>query len=298
MHTRTRVFSKRFGIMALILIVFIVASAFSATASDHNVWLSRPNSRIRASTSANWSGYVAESSITSPANGYIISVKGNWVIPTLTCNASQNTYLALWVGIDGYSDGTVEQIGTAQNCVNGFEQTYAWIELYPSPPQIIRGIAVHDGDFFTASVTYNGANSFTLSIINLTTGQSYSQTVKASALRQSAEWIAEAPSSSSGILPLANFSIAYFSNAQFTDNTGKTYAIDGKGPGTYDAITIKDPNGGTAAPSKLTDIAYPQGPSSFTVAYGAQASPPPAQHGASGPGGGGRGAGLQILTLV
>lgn len=284
--------------MALVLIVFIFAGALSATASDRSTWLSRPNSRIRASTSANWSGYVAESSISSPVNGYIISVKGNWVIPALTCNASQDTYLALWVGIDGYSDGTVEQIGTAQNCVSGFEQEYAWVELYPNPPQIIGGITVHDGDSFTASVTYNGANFFTLTITNLTTGQSFSQTAKVSALRQSAEWIAEAPSSSNGILPLANFSIAYFSNAQFTDNTGKTYAIDGRGLGTYNPITIKDPNGGTATPSKLTDTAYPQGPSSFTVAYGAQASSPPAQNGGSGPSGGVRGAGLQSLALV
>jgi hypothetical protein len=210
------------------------------------------------------------SSISSPADGFVDSVTGDWVIPTVTPNSSQTTYVATWVGIDGFSDGTVEQIGTEQDCVNGVQENYAWIEFYPGPSRMI-GLTVNTGDSFTASIVYEGGSLFTLSITDLTTGQSYSRTRSANAQRQSAEWVVEAPSSSEGVLPLANFGAVNFTDAQFTGNNGTTYAIDGLGSGTYAAINLNDPKGGTANPSALLDSAYPNGPSSFSVAYGAPA---------------------------
>ena len=36
----------------------------------------------------------------------------------------------MWVGIDGYSDSTVEQIGTEENVVNGVPQYHAWWKMY------------------------------------------------------------------------------------------------------------------------------------------------------------------------
>ncbi len=249
------------GFMVASLMLTPMLAAFADNIQSH------PNVKIRAGTSANWSGYAAESSISSPTTGFVQSVKSNWTVPTLTCDPSQNTYVAIWVGIDGYSDGTVEQTGTEQECVNGMQQNYAWYELYPKPSFRITGITVHAGDSVTASVTYIGNNKFTLSISDLTTGQSFSKTFKSHAQRQSAEWIAEAPFSG-GILPLANFGTINFSNAQFTDNTGATYAVDGRGTGTYDPITMHDPNGGNATPSGLTDFATSSGSSSsFSVTY-------------------------------
>jgi len=256
--------------MGLALLVFFLMNPFFMVASVSNSPFSRPNIGIRAGTSSNWCGYAAVSSVSSPADGFVDSVTGDWVIPTLTPNSSQSTYVATWVGIDGFSDGTVEQIGTEQDCVNGVQENYAWIEFYPGPSRM-TGLTVNTGDSFTASVAYEGGNLFTLSITDLTTGQSYSRTRSANAQRQSAEWVVEAPSSTQGVLPLANFSEVNFTDAQFTDNNGTTYAIDGLGSGTYAAINLNDPNGGTANPSALTDSAYPNGPSSFSVAYGAPA---------------------------
>ncbi|MGD0160668.1 MAG: G1 family glutamic endopeptidase [Candidatus Bathyarchaeia archaeon] len=256
--------------VGLALLAFFLINPFLTVTFACNSPFSRPNIGIRAGTSSNWSGYAAVSSISSPADGFVTSVTGNWVIPTLTLNSSQTAYVATWVGIDGFSDGTVEQIGTEQDCVNGIQENYAWIELYPGPSRM-TGLTVNTGDSFTASVAYEGGSQFTLSITDLTTGQSYSRTRSANAQRQSAEWVVEAPSSSQGVLPLANFSTVNFTHVQFTDNNGTTYAIDGRGPGTYDAISLNDPNGGTANPSSLLDNAYPNGPSSFSVVYGAPA---------------------------
>jgi hypothetical protein len=114
----------------------------------------------------------------------------------------------------------------------------------------------------SASVIHVGNNKFNLTITDTTTGKSYSNTFKSNAHRQSAEWIAEAPYSG-GILPLANFGTIHFSNSKYT-SAGTVYAIDGKGIGTYDTITMNDPHGGVATPSALTDAGAS---SSFSVTY-------------------------------
>jgi hypothetical protein len=256
--------------VGFVLMCFSVAGPLLVNASANNSPLSHPNVRIRASTSSNWSGYAVESTISGPTNGFIKNVTGSWVVPTLYPDPSgQNTYVAIWVGIDGYSNNTVEQIGTEQEIVNGVQQNYAWIELYPKAMRIL--FAVNSGDSITASVTYMGNNMFTLSLTDSSIGQSFSHTYKANAQRRSAEWIVEAPWSG-GVLPLANFGIVKFDDAQFTDSTGTTYAIDSRGPGTYDSITMIDPSGGTATPSGLTNSA---GGSSFTVTYSGAAAPSP-----------------------
>src|SRR5262245_47089269 len=65
-------------------------------------------------TSTNWSGYA----VTGP-NGSVSDVKASWYVPTASCPPSPNQYASFWVGIDGYSSNTVEQIGTDSDCQNG-----------------------------------------------------------------------------------------------------------------------------------------------------------------------------------
>ena len=61
-----------------------------------------------ATTSPNWSGYVA-----TTQNDSVTYVTGTWTVPTVTAT-SGNTDSFAWVGIDGSDGGTVEQTGTAQ----------------------------------------------------------------------------------------------------------------------------------------------------------------------------------------
>jgi hypothetical protein len=264
---------SRFSIVGFILTTFFLAStifsgvsAYDPPSSSSNVRIipsSHPNFGMLAGTSLNWSGYIVESTISNPTNGFVKAVKGSWAVPSLApIPSGENTYVAIWVGIDGYSDNTVEQVGTEQEIVNGVQQNYAWVEMYPQPSQML--FTVNNGDSITATVTFIGGSIFTLSISDLTTGQSFSHNYSANAQRRSAEWIVEAPYSD-GILPLANFGTVKFDNAQFTDNTSATHAIDGGGGGTYDAITMINPSGKTATPSVLTDNGEA---SSFTVVYG------------------------------
>jgi hypothetical protein len=181
-----------------------------------------PSTRLpeNQSTSTNWSGYVAANSFTSPTTGSVTAVSGTWVVPTVVpvCN---DTYSAYWVGIDGFLSPTVEQTGTAHDFVNGAPNYYAWFEMYPNGSFLISGFPVNPGDVISASVTYVGSNVFNLTIINETENVSFtaptSSTTMAGTLRNSAEWIVEAPYSG-GILPLSDFVTASVRNGMTTIN--------------------------------------------------------------------------------
>lgn len=268
--------SLRHGVPALAVVAALVilstSAAIPAFASSAPV-SSHPIIKIRNSTSSNWSGYAAESSIANPSSDYVSSVSGSWKVPSLTCTSGQATYVAVWVGIDGYSDNTVEQTGTEQQCsATGVQTFYAWYEMYPHP--MFSLFSVLPGDVITASVTTGSGGAFTLTITDTTSGQSSTVTQRShSASLQSAEWIVEAPYSG-GVLPLADFSTVTFTGAQYTTTAGQTLAVNGAG---YDPITMNDPaNGATATPSTLSSSG-----TSFDVTYS----------GGSGGGGGGGGTG-------
>jgi len=138
--------------------------------------------------SQNWSGYAVvgqESSVTA--------VAGSWIVPAATCSGAieKNTGASFWVGIDGYTSATVEQIGTDADCSQGSPVYYAWYEFFPAAGVTITTMAVEPGDIMAASVTYDGT-AFTATITDERTNDTF--TISKSvpeAKRDSAEWIAE-----------------------------------------------------------------------------------------------------------
>jgi len=52
-------------------------------------------------------------------------------VPTVAAAGTQETASAIWVGIDGSSDRTVEQIGTEQDWSMGAPVYYAWLRCIP-----------------------------------------------------------------------------------------------------------------------------------------------------------------------
>ena len=123
--------------VCLLTAIFILTSLTSAFAlSNANVFRApRIKAGVGNSTSNNWSGYV----VTGPT-GSVTYVNGSWIVPAVTASAT-NAYSAFWVGIDGYNSGTVEQIGTDSDWVNGAAQYYAWYEFYPKPSHFINRIS-------------------------------------------------------------------------------------------------------------------------------------------------------------
>jgi Peptidase A4 family len=160
-------------------------------------------------TSSNWSGYAA-----TGGTGAFSSVSASWVEPTGHCT-SGSQYSAFWVGLDGYSSSSVEQTGTEVDCSGSTPIYNAWWEMYPGPSHNFSN-TVRPGDNFTASVTFDGSGKFTLKISDTTRGWSHTENkTLSSAKRSSAEVIVEAPccTAGGGILPLANFGTANFTNS-------------------------------------------------------------------------------------
>lgn len=206
-----------------------------------------PRIRNDSVSSTNWSGYAA----TGPT-GSVSDAKGSWVVPAIqgTCPAT-NQYSSFWVGIDGYNSGTVEQTGTDSDCQGGSPTYYAWYEFYPKPSFIISGLTIHPGDTISADAQFNG-RSFVVTITDTTTGASFSKSARvSSAQRSSAEWIAEAPSSSGGILPLADFGTVSFSSCDATIS-GTTGTIASFGSNVHQITMVTSGGATKASPSALS----------------------------------------------
>ncbi|MGA2033989.1 MAG: G1 family glutamic endopeptidase, partial [Thermoguttaceae bacterium] len=211
--------------------------------------------------SSNWSGYAA---LAKP--GSVTAVSGSWNVPAVTGGSNTTAYSAVWVGMDGAtaSSPSVEQIGTGSDIVAGQTHYYVWYEMYPQQAMnLVSSLTVAAGDAITASVQYV-SGQFQLSITDTTqSNESFAVSFAAPlAQRSSAEWIVEAPSSATGILPLADFNSVTFSNATATIN-GITGPIDSA---SWFAVQINMVLGNTvqAATTTLTDSA---GASSFAVNY-------------------------------
>jgi hypothetical protein len=167
---------------------------------------------VNQAESTNWSGYAATGS-----NGAFSSVSSSWTEPTATCSSGGrrggDQYAAFWVGLDGYSSDSVEQTGTDSDCAGRTPDYYGWYEMYPANP-VYYSNTVEPGDHISASVTFSGSETYTLVLTDSTQGWTQTVTKNQSGLdRSSAEVITEAPSSSSGVLPLADFGTVSYSGA-------------------------------------------------------------------------------------
>jgi hypothetical protein len=178
-----------------------------------------------STTSTNWSGYAV-----SGSSGAYKSVAASWKEPSATCS-SGDKYASFWVGLDGYSSDSVEQTGTDSDCDGRTAEYYGWYEMYPAYPVNFSN-TVEPGDSMSASVTFSGTKTYTLVLKDTTRNWTQTITKNQSGLsRSSAEVITEAPSSDSGVLPLANF-----------------------GTVTYSSSTVNGTSLGTQSPTSITMI--------------------------------------------
>ncbi|WP_158543390.1 G1 family glutamic endopeptidase [Dyella psychrodurans] len=142
-------------------------------------------------TSGNWGGAAQ-----SDSTHNFTSVGAIFNIPTsVTCSSTSNL-VAEWVGLNGYSNGTVQQTGVAISCATGAPTFQAWYEMYPAPPVYISTATypISPGDHIIGSVTNNNG-SYTLAIWNYSKNWSFSTTQQSSqTTASSAEAIVEVPS--------------------------------------------------------------------------------------------------------
>ncbi len=189
---------------------------------------------VTQSASFNWSGYAD----TATKAQTFTKVSGAWTTPSVTCSA-EDQITSDWVGLDGFTSSTVEQLGTISWCFQHTPTYFTWYEMFPAGTVEV-GTALKPGDKITASVTRTGT-SYTLKLTDATTAGNNISVAKTCALATckdtSAEWISERPSFSIGIVPQAHYNAFKITSGSVTAN-GKTTTI-GAGPG-VNAVTMID----------------------------------------------------------
>jgi hypothetical protein len=222
-----------------------------------------PLPMVLENISVNWAGYAIQTSFNNPQDNAVDSVEASWNVPPVICPPSMDDYSsAFWVGIDGISSKSVEQIGTDSDCIQGVPTYYAWYEAYPRD-SVTLDINITPGDEVHAKVEFIGNNTFRYTIRDMTNQEMVSITEAGSVVaeRSSAEWIAEAPFLGRRILPLADFGPVDFMNATVAIH-GESGPISGRN-WQYRPIVMEARGG----PFKATPTGLAADGSSFSIIW-------------------------------
>jgi len=210
-----------------------------------------------SATSDNWSGY-SEAACAACRLRY---VQTSFTVPSVNCPAatmgtSGFAYVSHWAGLDGWSDGTVEQTGVAAYCHGTVSapQYYAWYEMYPQLPVAFTGI--QPGDAMTAWVywDYSSTGAYHLVLTDVTSGATIntwqSCPAGSSCDNTSAEVITEDPG---GAVPsgydLAPFGAVNYLNTQVTSKAGVHGGLASNGYWSNWAVTMANGADTMASPS-------------------------------------------------
>jgi Peptidase A4 family len=180
----------------------------------------RKGPAITASGSEGWTGFVDA----ADANVQLRYVVSNFTIPTVTCTSSSSK-ASFWVGLDGWTDDTLEQVGISTDCHLGQPAYEAWYEMYP------RGtdyeFYVYPGDSIAMSVYYDYSTGvYSLSLDDKTQDLSFNQAAVcpsgSTCNNSSAEVILEA----NGGTNLSRFTPVTFTDSGVTSRDGTHGAFD------------------------------------------------------------------------
>lgn len=199
--------------------------------------------------SSNWSGYILPKFQTGDA---YTAAQATWAVPGVPATKGL-TLSSNWVGIGGFCknekcnkvDHKLIQLGSAQGSYRNQTAYFTWYEMLPKA-SIQTPLAVNPGDVITASLSCNPCTHkqvWTLSMVDDTTGDNWSTTVKYKASQLSAEWIEEAPYSSNGIVALADYGVSTFDQSM-VNGAGADLSVG-------DSIVLLDPHHQTSSVSAL-----------------------------------------------
>ena len=201
----------------------------------------------------NWSGYAI-------AGSGFTSATGHWNVPQVTTSSGAR-FSSDWVGIDGFNNSNLIQAGTEEDVIGGQPFYEAWWEILPSPETPISSISVQPGDAMSVSVS-NGGSTWTITVTDTTSGQSFTTHQAYSGPGSSAEWIHEAPTIGTHVATLAKDSPVTFDLCTL-NGASPNLAVTESGVMVKSGRVISTPS----APDSDGD--------GFTVAYGRVAPSPP-----------------------
>jgi hypothetical protein len=192
------------ALMGLAVCLTLTAAATAGTPSAHGQLLRlAPHASVHANQSSNWFGYNQGS--LEQGGKQFSSIAGDWTVPAATAHvAGQAEYSSDWIGIGGgcvdaactVTDNTLIQTGTEQDVDSSGRASYsAWWEVIPGPSLEITNMTVAAGDHMHASIAelVAGSNVWTITLQDVTRGETYSTTVPYSSTHLTAEWIEETP---------------------------------------------------------------------------------------------------------
>lgn len=239
----------------------------------------------------NWAGYVIPGGVTG---GSFTSAQGTWVVPKVSwvnypTQPRRSTVIedsSAWIGIGGYGETVLIQLGTDHGVVHDDASQqdtasyYAWYELYPANPVMLTAtrFAIQPGDTITASLqctascTPGGPSTWTMTLNDVTRWKTpfTIQVQNPQTVLATAEWILEdngAYCATSCDLTLA--AEAYLPNYQQVTFTGIT--ANGANPNlvrAQQAGMVVDPEG-----KSWSVVSDPVGGNSFTVSFTPPLSP-------------------------
>jgi hypothetical protein len=139
--------------------------------------------------SRNWAGYVATGATT------FACVEATWTQPKVRCIGSSAQSVVFWVGLGGFNQGGLVQVGTESTCGPAGTLVAAWHESLPKEHFSIRSaIRISAGDRVWAQVRWLDGSHYRLSLADLTNHQHFALRVTNTIIeRTSAEWVVEAP---------------------------------------------------------------------------------------------------------
>ncbi|KAJ3711469.1 aspergillopepsin-2 heavy chain [Lentinula guzmanii] len=170
------------------------------------------NSTFHEEYSENWAGVFFE----SPPSGETYSaVSGTFTVPSISGNGGASA----WVGIDGvtYTDAIL-QAGVDFTISDGSISYDAWYEWYPDAAYDFTSFDISEGDSITVSVEATSDSEGTITLENITTGQSVTQAVSAPDSStvisgQNVEWIVEDFEENGSLVVLCDFGTITFTDA-------------------------------------------------------------------------------------
>jgi hypothetical protein len=185
----------------LLLGAALAATAAAGTTTTAHGQLLQPS--LNANQSSNWFGYNQGS--LELGGKQFNAITGDWTVPSATPHVSgQDAYSSDWIGIGGgcvdagctVADNTLIQTGTEQDVDTAGNASYsAWWEIIPGPSIEITNMTIGPGDHMHASLAelIAGSNVWTITLQDVTRGETFTQTVPYSSSHLTAEWIEETP---------------------------------------------------------------------------------------------------------
>jgi hypothetical protein len=236
-------------------------STFTARAADSTqsataslaLWIYAPSS--------NWSGFVEA---TSPSTPSFTGVTATFDVPRLLASPAGSA-MAEWVGIDGAFDSSLIQAGIDEQPVASDPGSYTitpWWEILPAPETPITSLTVGPGDLLTVEIEHVSGTTWSIALLDHTTGKSFQIDRTYSGPQTSAEWIVEAPtvctqSRGCQVAPLAPYTTTTFDDPRYSGTAN-----------VFEGISMVQTG---------TQVSTPSVPVSagFRVAYGAATPPAP-----------------------